>query len=196
MINPLRILGFALVGLGLSILTACGSDGGGASGFTFSGAGDPPPLKLEIEAPDSVRAGDTASLLLRVRNASGEPLDLWSGRPPHEFEIRDSSGELVWSSLMGEAIDSHTGESRLLPGFRQSILVGIDFEPHEEVVLDAEWDTTTISQEAASPGVYFVTAIILGESAGDYRDFRLELEPIMITVTPSGGDSGPAADAP
>ncbi len=97
---------------------------------------------------------------------------------------------------MGEAIDSHTGESRLLPGFRQSIAVGFDFEPHEEVVLDAEWDTTTISQVAASPGVYFVSAIILGESAGDYRDFRFASEPMMITVTPSSGDSGPAADAP
>ena len=191
MINPLRVLGFALLGLGLSIVTACGSDGGGSSAFTFSGDGDPPPLEFQMEVPASVRAGDTASLLLRVRNASGEPLNLFTGVPPHEFEIHDSSGEPVWSSLLGELIDPRTGESRLLPGFRVSLGGFFDFEPHEEVVLDAEWDTTTISQEAASPGVYFVSAIIAGDDADD-RDFRLELEPIMITVTASGGDFAPA----
>ena len=88
------------------------------------------------------------------------------------------------------------GESYLWPGFRVSVLDGWDFRPNQEVVLDAEWDTTTISQEDASPGVYFASAIIIGESAGDYRKFRFELEPIMITVTESSGGSARAADAP
>lgn len=196
MISPPRILGFALVGLGLSILTACGSDGGGASGFTFSGDGDPPPLKLEMEVPDSVRAGDTASLLLRVGNASSEPLNLLSASSPLEFQIHDSAGERVWSSFMAYQIDPKTGERRLTLGALPSIARDFSFGPNEEVVLDAEWDTATISQETATPGVYFVSAIIsiLSESTGALD--LLEVEPIMITVTPGGGDAGPAADAP
>lgn len=172
MINLPRAVAVALILLSLSIVTACGPDGGGSSAFTFSGDGDPPPLEFELEVPAAVRAGDITSLLLRVRNSSDAPLNLFSAVPPHEFEIRDSSGELVWSSLMAEVIDPHTKESYLLPGFRVSLGGFFDFEPHEEVVLDAEWDTTTISQEAASPGVYFVSAIVAGDDADD-RDFRL-----------------------
>lgn len=197
MINPLRVGGFALIGPGLSILTACGLDGGGSDAFTFSGDRDPPPLEAELEVPASVRAGDTAPLLVRVRNTSILTLDLLSPRPPHEFEIHDSSGELVWSSLLGVEIDPRTGETRLLPGFRVSVAVPFDFDPHEEVVLDAEWDTTTISREDASPGVYFVSAIVsMREPHADHGAFRLKLEPIMITVTGSGGDATRAAEAP
>ncbi len=194
--DPLRVVGFALVVLSLPFLAACGSDGGGSSAFTFSGDGDPPPLEFEMEVPASVRAGDTAPLLLRVRNTSIWPLNLFSAVPPHEFEIHDSSGKLVWSSLLGEEIDPRTGESRLLPGFRVSLGGFFDFEPHEEVVLDAEWDTTTISQEAASPGIYFVSAIIPISRGGGGSWDSLELGPIMITVTGSGGDSARAAEAP
>ena len=70
------------------------------------------------------------------------------------------------------------------------------FGPTGEVVLDAEWDSATISQETAAPGVYFVSAIITitNDVTGGW-DF-LEVEPIMITVTASSGDSGPAGDAP
>ena len=186
----------AIVALFAALAAACGSDGGGSGGFIFNGDGDPPPLQLEMEVPASVRAGDTTSLLLRVRNASSKPLNLLSAGPPLEFEIHDSAGERVWSSFMADQFDPKTGEQRLTLGVRASIESDFSFGPNEEVVLDAEWDSATISQETAAPGVYFVSAIITitNDVTGGW-DF-LEVEPIMITVTASSGDSGPAGDAP
>lgn len=150
-----------------------------------------------MEAPTSVRAGDTASLLLRVGNTSSEPLNLLSASPPLEFEIHDSAGERVWSSFMANQIDPKTGEQRLTLGARFSIASDFSFGPNEEIVLDAEWgDTATISQETASPGVYFVSATITISTESTGALDLLEVKPMMITVTPSGGDSGPAADTP
>ncbi len=98
---------------------------------------------------------------------------------------------------MSKHYDPRAGELRLTLGVRASIASYFDFEPYEEIVLDAEWDTMTISQETASPGVYFVSAIIsISREGSGGPDFLLELEPIMITVTASGGDSARSAEAP
>ena len=98
---------------------------------------------------------------------------------------------------MAKQFDPRTEEFRLALGVRPSIAAYFNFEPHEEVVLDAEWDTATISQETASPGVYFVSAIIsISREGSGGPDFLFELEPIMITVTAGGGDPARSAEAP
>ena len=138
----------------------------------------------------------TFSTLTPPPTDPGRPRDPCGAGPPSGVELPDSAGGRVWRSFRADQFEPKTGEQRLTLGVRASIESDFSFGPNEEVVLDAEWDSATISQETAAPGVYFVSAIITitNDVTGGW-DF-LEVEPIMITVTASSGDSGPAGDAP
>ena len=65
--------------------------------------GDPPDetfvraIDYSLDVVGQASYGETARMKLRLRNASDEPVTFaLGGRPPHDFAMSTSAGELVW----------------------------------------------------------------------------------------------------
>ena len=109
-------------------------------------------LQLQLELPDVVSRGTPVTLVLRVRNATARPLDLYlRGRTPTvDVRVEDSAGNERWHRL----------KDAMIPAIVQALTLdaGKSFEER------AEWTVTDDTGTPLAPGRYTVRAFLLGES--------------------------------
>ncbi|MBI2917414.1 MAG: hypothetical protein HYY01_05395 [Chloroflexi bacterium] len=89
-----------------------------ASGAACATAGDPlkRSLQLTLGAPDEVRLGQVADLVLTVRNRSQQPLALWHARKPYDFVLTGEDGQEVWRWSRWLDFTDERAEPVLKPG--------------------------------------------------------------------------------
>lgn len=108
-------------------------------------------LRVWLETPDEVHAGDPVPLTLRVQNVSDRTVDLYlTGRPvAFDLFVTDGSGEVVWRRL----------EDTVIPAILQIRTLG----PGEGLEFEDSWDQRTNSGELVPPGEYAVRGEVLAE---------------------------------
>lgn len=108
-------------------------------------------LRLWLEVPDEVRAGDSVPIALRVENVSDEPIDLHlRGRTiAFDLVVAGADGEVAWSRLEGEVIPAILRVETLGSG--------------ERLELEDTWDQRSNAGEAVAPGDYSVRGELLTE---------------------------------
>lgn len=162
----------AAISLG-PILWACGPAEPGesadttieASGANAAGPGSPSPapptgtsmpnsadsLRLRVEAPARVAAGEPVRLTLRASNTTERALTLYlTGRSiAFDLIVEDTSGSVIWRRLEGEVV--------------QAILRLETLPPGEALVLEHAWDQRNAGGERVPPGAYSVRGELLTE---------------------------------
>lgn len=108
-------------------------------------------LKILLDAPDTVRAGEPVPVTIRVQNISDRPLDLYLRGRTIAFDVivTGSDGTVVWRRLADEVIPAILRLETLGPG--------------ETLELTDTWDQRSNAGQAVSPGGYTVRGEILAE---------------------------------
>lgn len=144
---------------------------------------DPSSLKLWLEMPSEVRAGETVPLKLKIKNTSNRLIILGHARPAYDFLVTKPDGTWVW---------------RWAPVILD-ILLGTLLNPREELEFTAEWDQRELKVDFESgsipekgdpvpPGTYWVQGIFNGniyekmyEGGAEY----LKTKPKRLIILPS-----------
>lgn len=110
-----------------------------------------PPLRLTLSAPDTVRAGEPVTLVIRVTNPGDRPADAYFvGRDiAFDLVVRDSGGAIVWQRLAGRAV--------------QSILQVRILKAGETLELRDVWRQRDGAGKPVPPGIYTVQGVVPGE---------------------------------
>lgn len=108
-------------------------------------------LRLRVEVPDRVPAGEPVRITLRVENLTERTLDLYlTGRTiAFDLVVERLDGATVWRRLEGEVI--------------QSILRLDTLGPGEALVLEDRWAQRTNEGGLVPPGEYRVRGELLTE---------------------------------
>lgn len=141
------------------VVSGCGEGGPRDTVDTFAAqvearAGVPYALEgavVTLDVPNTVAAGTTVPIRLRVQNTTTAPLDLYLRGREATFDIAvtDSSGDAVWSRLSGEPI--------------QAILQIHTLAPGEALELSHDWDQRGDRGNPVPPGRYTVRGTVLTE---------------------------------
>jgi hypothetical protein len=124
-------------------------------------------LRLAMELPARVRAGEVVAIMLHARNVSGRALELYlQGREPTaDVLVHTSSHELVWHRLAGLSV--------------QAILRLEPLAPDESLTVHVTWDQRGDDGIPVPPGVYQITARVLAEGDG-----ALSFPPAWVEILP------------
>lgn len=108
-------------------------------------------LRLWLELPEQVSAGEPVPVTFRVENISDGPLDLYlTGRPiAFDLIVEDEGGTVVWRRLEDQVIPAILRIETLAPG--------------ERLELDDTWDQRSNAGEPVAPGAYTVRGELLTE---------------------------------
>lgn len=108
-------------------------------------------LRLWLDIPAEVRAGEPVAITLRVENITERSLDLYlTGRTiAFDLAVTDEDGAVVWRRLGDEVIPA--------------ILRLETLEPGETLSLDDTWEQRSNDGEPVAPGTYTVRGEILTE---------------------------------
>jgi hypothetical protein len=134
----------------LLALLASGAMGGGVTPSMVT----PPPgqgdsMRVELVAPETIRAGEPVRLVLRVSNTGKRPITLYlQGRPTaFDLVVQGGGGRIVWRRLLGATVSTILGIRTLEPGKT------IEFED--------TWRQQTASGKPVPPGTYVLSGSIL-----------------------------------
>lgn len=140
--------------LAAGLLAACqavGSDGSAvrrAVGSSASSDAVSPAvadsLRVSLEVPDRVAAGDSVPMALRVENAGDDPVELrLTGRPvAFDLIVMGEGGETVWRRLEGATVPQ--------------VLVLMSLAPGEALAFEDSWDQLSNAGSRVAPGTYTV----------------------------------------
>lgn len=108
-------------------------------------------LRLWLDVPEQVRAGEPVPITLRAENITERSLDLYlTGRAiAFDLTVTDEDGAVVWRRLEDEVI--------------RAILRLETLEPGEMLSLDDTWEQRSNDGEPVAPGAYTVRGEILTE---------------------------------
>lgn len=108
-------------------------------------------LRLGLETPDSVPAGQPVPMTFRIENTSSRTVTLYLLGRTIAFDVivRGSGGEVVWRRLEGETIPQILRVEMVAPG--------------ESLVLESTWDQRSNAGERVRPGTYSVVAELFTE---------------------------------
>lgn len=108
-------------------------------------------LRLWLDAPAEVRAGEPVPITLRAENITERSLDLYlTGRTiAFDLTVTDEDGAVVWRRLEDEVIPA--------------ILRLETLEPGETLELEDTWEQRSNDGEPVAPGAYTVRGEILTE---------------------------------
>ena len=121
-------------------------------------------LRLEIEVPPRVIAGDSVPITLRAINEGAGLLELYlTGRSvTFDVTVADSTGRVVWRRLEGETVPAILQVRILASG--------------DSLQLEHAWDQRSNGGQAVEPGTYTVTGAIIT----DGRPLRTPTAPLRI----------------
>lgn len=112
----------------------------------------PESLAVTVDVPRDVRAGQAVAIVLRVRNTSSRPVDLYlTGREPVlDVIVTRAAGDTVWHRLAAETIPAIAMIRPLAAG--------------ETMETAARWDQRTGAGAAVGAGEYLIRARLVGET--------------------------------
>jgi hypothetical protein len=152
-------------------------------GFSACGTGqEAQALRLSLEVPSQVRAGETVPLTMIARNVSHAPVELGlSGHPGAfcgDFVATTPGGVEVW-----RFIESDLPGSRACPANLYLETLG----PGEELSVEGEWDQTDTRSVPVAAGSYLVRGILditLGVNTPDERALTLQTQEQPLVIEP------------
>jgi hypothetical protein len=105
-------------------------------------------VRLQVEVPERVTAGEPVAILLTVENVSARPVTLYlTGRPvAFDVVVTDLESEPVWRR-QGEQVASMVLQLR-------------ELAPGERLTFETTWDQRTDAGERVSPGTYTVRGLL------------------------------------
>lgn len=108
---------------------------------------------VTLGAPESVPAGATISITIRIENKSGKPLELYlRGREPtYDFIVTARDGDVVWRRLEGEVVPAI---------LRVEVL-----EPGQILYFRDSWDQRDNVGELVPPGSYTMQGTVLTDGS-------------------------------
>ena len=108
-------------------------------------------LRLELDFPEEVRAGQEVLITLRAENTAERTLDLYlTGEPPaFDLIVTDEEGEVIWRRLEGEVVTMVLRLEALGPG--------------EALTFSHRWDLRDADGVPVPPGAYTVRGKLLTE---------------------------------
>jgi len=111
----------------------------------------PDSLRLRIDAPDSVRAGDPMTITLVVENVSGRALELYLRGRTIAFDliVRAGDGSVVWRRL----------EDEIVPAILRLEPLG----PDATLALEGQWDQRSNARTRVPPGEYSIIGELFTE---------------------------------
>ena len=109
-------------------------------------------IDYSLEVVSQADHGETVLMKLTIKNSSDQPVQFYSGRPPHDFVVATVNDQEVWHWRCG----------RTFP----AILVEISLEPGEELVLAGEWEQMSNWGEPVPAGTYLIRGMLIMEPAG------------------------------
>jgi hypothetical protein len=115
-------------------------------------AGDGNPV-VTIEFPETVSAGATIPITMRIANTSSEPLELYlHGREAtYDFIVTSSDGDIVWRRLEGQTVQAILRVDVLAPG--------------QALELRESWNQRDNAGKRVAPGSYYIRGTLLGEGS-------------------------------
>jgi len=115
-------------------------------------AAAPASLRLRLEMPPEVRAGEVVPIVLRLENSGDRPLELYLRGRTIAFDVvvARPDGHVVWRRLQGE----------IIPAVVRVELLG----PGEALELRGEWDQRTSGGEPVAPGAYVAHGVVLTDA--------------------------------
>ena len=124
-------------------------------------------LRLALELPARVRAGEEITIVLQATNVTDRTLELYlQGREPTaDVVVRTSSDRVVWHRLAGGAVAAIL---RLEP-----------LAPDATLTVRVTWTQVGDDGAPIAPGVYEVSAQLLAE-----RPDALQFPPAWIEIVP------------
>lgn len=127
---------------------AAGEDAHGGSAVTAAGTES---LRLELQLPSQVRAGEPVPIRLRAQNVTQRALDLYLRGRTLTFDvvIARAGGDVVWRRLEGEIIPAIVHLRPLAPG--------------ERLEVEASWNQRTTDGKRVEPGEYVAVGLLLVE---------------------------------
>lgn len=166
--------------IGAFLIAACRSDAPRGSSRPDTAMTQPPSgpvstatsdsLAFSVHVPDSVRAGEPVPITLRIRNRTGDPVQLHLlGRTiAFDIVVTREDGTPVWRRLEGQSV--------------QSILQLRTLAPGETLELSDRWDQRGRGGAAVPPGLYHVH----GELPTDEPE-PLRTPPAPLLILPAAG---------
>ena len=108
-------------------------------------------LRLRLDVPREVAAGDPVPMRLRVENVAGRALDLYlTGREiAFDLIVESAAGTVAWRRLHDQVIPQILRVEQLAPG--------------DTLVLEDAWDQRSNDGEPVAPGTYAVRGEVLTE---------------------------------
>jgi hypothetical protein len=131
-------------------------------------------VRLRLELPARVRAGERVPLALHVESVAPRPIDLSLRGRTIAWDVvvtradGAADGAEVWRRLAGEAIPA--------------IIQLRALAPREVLTLRGEWDQRTAAGAPAAPGRYTVRALLLTD-----RPEPMESPAAPLEIVPGGG---------
>ncbi len=183
----LRVFGAALFLLIADVSLACeGNTSTSTSATTATGIAAL--VKVELEAPSSVKSGETVRLKLKVENVSGKALTLWAGADHYDFLVT-REGEEVWSEFgWGMGLETVCGVIRVVP----DVLLSLTFELGEvkehfefggRQPYEALWEQEDNNCSPIPPGTYSVQGIFRASLTDEPEIETVATDPIRLTIT-------------
>jgi hypothetical protein len=113
----------------------------------------PDSLHISLDVPEVVPADKPVPIVIRLKNDSGQPVDLYLRGRTIAFDIfiNRADGQLAWQRLKDEVVPAIVQLKTLRPG--------------EVLELKHEWDQRGNKGEPVTPGAYVIRGAVLTDSA-------------------------------
>ena len=134
-------------------------------------------LKLELDTPSGIHAGDTVSLKLTVENTADSPVQFSIGGTAetnyvggYDFVVTDGGSSEVWAWLK-------SGVSW------EPILSAVILQPGARMQFEQDWSQEDLEGRPVEPGTYLVRAVLTGETEGG-QAFELRTVQQDLVISP------------
>jgi hypothetical protein len=124
-------------------------------------------MRLDLEVPPEVPAGQPVPIVLRLTNTANGRRELaLQGRPiAYDVIVTQRDGAVVWRRLEGEVI--------------QTILQLRTLAPGESLEFRHSWNQRSNSGEPVAPGEYLVTGVLPTDPPAELRT-----QPVLVRILP------------
>jgi hypothetical protein len=129
------------------------------------------PLRISLEVPSSVQAGESLPLIIKVENPFTCPVTLVNVST--DFTVETSTGELVWRESEARRF--------VIPIKPPAWPYALTLEPGDSHSFETTWDQLDLEGYTVKPGVYWVRGFVLSSQGIDaYEILQSDAKPLTI----------------
>jgi hypothetical protein len=128
-------------------------------------------LRVSLEFPSSVQAGESLPLIIKVENPFTCPVTLVNVST--DFTVETSTGELVWRESEARRF--------VIPIKPPAWPYALTLEPGDSHSFETTWDQLDLEGYTVKPGVYWVRGFVLSSQGMDaYEILQSDAKPLTI----------------